>query len=272
MRRERAAILLGVVCGLSWSCAYDGEALDDDDEGSVEDGFVEERVDEGIDEEFDVGVGVAEIRGGRARDDHPEIAQMWLKAGGGVYYLCTATLVDRKIAVTAGHCVRYQNQNRAGNYGFLEIKTPTSSGGLRTYRYTINGYHNFDGEPHNVLGDPDDVGLIRLSKAVPCSVAKPARFSRDGPPTGTVVSRWGYGVCGNEARRKRVRHFRRGSTTHMLCHGDSGGPTLDPNGAVYQVNSGFRISDNEDGVARIGKEWNGITRVMDEWGRAGRCD
>jgi hypothetical protein len=177
VRRERTWILLGVVCGLSWSCAVDGEAPDDDEDGVVEeDGFVEERVDEGIDEEFDVGVGVAEIRGGRARNDHPEIGQMFQNINDrDRWYSCTATLVDRRIAVTAGHCVEHKNQDRAGNYGFLEIKTPTSSGSLRTYRYTINGYHNFDGWPHNYTGDPDDIGLIRLSKAVPCSVAKPAR-------------------------------------------------------------------------------------------------
>ena len=268
MRIEWSSILVGAVCGLSWSCAYDGEVFDDDEEG-----FVEEGVDEGFDEEFDVGVDVAEIRGGRARNDHPEIGHMFHNIGGDGWWRCTATLVDRKIAITAGHCVKYQNQDRAGNYGYLEIKTPTSSGSLQTRRYTINGYHNFDGWPHNVTGDPDDVGLIRLSKAVPCSVAKPARLSRDGPPTGTVVSRWGYGQCGSEPIRKRVRHFRRGSKTAMLCGGDSGGPTLDPNGAVYQINSGHETDgDMQDGVARVGKEWNGITRVMDEWGRAGRCN
>jgi hypothetical protein len=272
MRCQWRSILIGAVWGLSWSCAYDGDVLDDDvDDDDV---VAEVKVDPGIDEEFGADVDVAEIRGGRARNDHPEIGEMFQHINGpNAWFRCTATLVDRKIAITAGHCVEYKNQDRAGNYGYLEIKTPTSSGGLQIRHYTINGYHNFDGKPHNVLGDPDDVGLIRLSKAVPCSVAHPAHLSRDGPPTGTVVSRWGFGVCGSEADRKRVRHFRRGSKTAMLCPGDSGGPTLDPDGAVYQINSGHRIDgDMQDGVARVGKEWNGITRVMDEWGRAGRCD
>ena len=267
MRSQWSSILVGAVCGLtSWSCALDGDLLDDDDEG-----IVEEVADEGVDEELDVGVDASEIRGGRARNDHPEIGEMFENITGD-WYRCTATLVDRKIAITAGHCVHYRNQDRAGNYGYLEIKTPTSGGRLQTRRYTINGYHNFDGAPHNVTGDPDDIGLIRLASAVPCSVAKPAHFNRDGPPTGTVVSRWGFGVCGSESARKRVRHFRRGSKTAMLCPGDSGGPTLDPNGAVYQINSGHKTEgDMQDGVARVAKEWNGITRVMDEWGRAGRC-
>lgn len=118
---------------------------------------------------------------------------------------------------------------------------------------------------------------IRLRDAVPCNVARPATLSRNGPPTGTVVSRWGFGVCNNEAARKRVRHLRRGGKTHMLCSGDSGGPTMDPNGAVYQINSGGALTGTpsdripQDGVARVAKEWNGITRVIDGWGRAGRC-
>jgi len=266
--RRWSSLLVGAVCGLSWSCAWDVDPLADD-----EDGFVEDAVDQGVDEEFDVEVDVAEIRGGRARSDHPEIGEMfqWID-NWNEWHRCTATLVDRKIAITAGHCVTYKNEDRPGTYGYFEIKTPNSSGRLETRRYMINGYHNFDGWPHNVTGDPDDVGLIRLEKAVPCSVAKPARLSRDGPPTGTVVSRWGFGVCGSEPDRKRVRHFRRGSKTAMLCGGDSGGPTLDPSGAVYQINSGHKSGgDMQDGVARVGKEWNGINRVMDEWGRLGKC-
>lgn len=40
----------------------------------------------------------------------------------------------------------------------MEIKTPNGIGVLQTRRYRVTGYHNFDGEPHNVGGDPDDVG------------------------------------------------------------------------------------------------------------------
>lgn len=266
MRWQWSSILVGAVCGFSWSCAYDGDLFDSEED---DDGLVGEVADEGVHEEFDVGVDVAEIRGGRARNDHPEIGEMFHNIGGHGWFRCTATLVDRKIAITAGHCVKYRTQHRIGNYGFLEIKTPNGSGGLKVRTYMINGYHNFDGAPHNVLGDPDDIGLIRLATPVPCSVAKPARLNRIGPPTGTVVSRWGFGSCGSQSARKRVKHFRRGSTTHMLCPGDSGGPTLDPKGEVYQISSGG--TDTEDGVARVAKEWNGIMQVMSDWGRAGRC-
>lgn len=57
----------------------------------------------------------------------------------------------------------------------------------------------------------------------------------------------------------------------MICPGDSGGPTMDPDGKVYQINSGFHRITHKDFVARVEKEWNGITRVMNGWGRAGRC-
>jgi len=251
MRNAAGHVLVGALCALSWSCS---------------------------EEPFDEGSSGQEIRGGRARDDHPEVAQMFQNIKNhDQWFACTATLIDRKIAITAGHCVEYRNQDRKGNYGYLEVRTRNSTGGIQTHRYQIDGYHNFDGAPHNVSGDPDDVGLIRLKSAVPCSVAHPARLSRNGPPNGTVVSRWGYGVCNGEAARKRVRHFRRGGETHMLCHGDSGGPTLDPDGRVYQINSGGSpdgLSADEapqDGVARVGKEWNGIQRMLDLWGRAGGC-
>lgn len=230
-------------------------------------------VDPASEGDVEIGAGAEEIRGGRARDDHPEIAKLWMKDYDG-WFLCTATLVDRKIAITAGHCVNYENQDKPGTYGYLDVQTKAADGHLATHRYTVNGYHNFDGFPQLPKYDPDDIGLVRLAKEVPCSVAHPAGLRKDSPKAGTVVSRWGYGVCGHEPARKRMRHFTRGGFTNMLCDGDSGGPTLDPAGKVYQINSGsvhgpFGLS--KDTVARVEKEWNGITRVMDEWGRAGRC-
>jgi hypothetical protein len=219
----------------------------------------------------DIGKDVSELRGGRVRWDHEEIGKLWMKFDGKWLY-CTATLVDRKIAITAGHCVKYRNQDKPGNYGFLDINKKEASGFLATYRYTVTGYHNFDGFPHLPGFDPDDIGLVRLAKAVPCSVAHPAGLRNDSPKAGTVVSRWGYGRCSDkEQSLKRVRHFTRGGPTFMICHGDSGGPTMDPDGKVYQVNSGFFRGINKDTVARVEKEWNGITRVMNGWGRAGRC-
>jgi hypothetical protein len=253
MRWRAGPILLGALAALAGSC------IEEEPEVDLGGG------------ESEVGADTLEIKGGKPRDDHPEIALLWMKFDGKWLY-CTATLVDRKIAITAGHCVKYRNQDRPGNYGLLEVRTPTRSG-IQTHRYTVNGYHNFDGFPHTPGFDPDDIGLVRLSAAVPCSVARPAHLRRDSPPTGTVVSRWGYGVCDDEPLRKRVKHFRRGRPTFFLCPGDSGGPTLDTHGAVYQVNSGhYRIpAIGKDTVARVEKEWNGITRVMDGWGRAGRC-
>lgn len=223
---------------------------------------------DGADEE--IGAGVAEIRGGRARDDHPEIAKLWMKFDGKWSY-CTATLVDRIMAITAGHCVKFRNQDKPGFYGYLDVHRKEPDGSLRTFRYDVNGYHNFDGIPHLPGGDPDDIGLIRLATPVPCSVARPAGLRKDSPDAGTWVSRWGYGVCDDEPSRKRMRHFRRGGPTFMLCPGDSGGPTMDPDGRVYQINSGHYKVINKDNVARVEKEWNGITRVMDGWGRFGRC-
>lgn len=230
-------------------------------------------VDTASDEAADPAIGeaAAELRGGRPRDDHEEIGKLWMYLDGK-WGSCTATLVDRKIAITAGHCVKYRNQDRPGRYGYLDINKVEPDDFLATHRYIVDGYHNFDGIPHYPGGDPDDIALVRLQTAVPCSVARPAGLRPDSPKVGTIVSRWGYGRCSDdEVSRKRVRHFRRGSVTFMICHGDSGGPTLDPDGKVYQINSGFHAIFKKDFVARVEKEWDGITRVMDGWGRAGRC-
>ena len=226
-------------------------------------------VDPAADEPAEIGSGASAIDGGRVRYDHEEIGQLWMKFDGEWSY-CTATLVDRRIAITAGHCLKFRNQDRPGSYGYLEIFKKGSLG-IVTHRYTVDGYHNFDGWPHLPGFDPDDIGLVRLARPVPCSVARPAGLRKNPPPFGTVVSRWGFGMCGNQAPLKRMRHFARGLPTFMICGGDSGGPTMDSHGEVYQINAGELRGVNKDTVSRVEKEWNGITRVMNEWGRAGRC-
>ena len=223
-------------------------------------------------DEVEIGEETSAIRGGRVRWDHEEIGKLWMKFDGK-WSSCTATLVDRKIAITAGHCVKFRNQDKPGNYGFLDINKMEANGFLAAHRYTVNGYHNFDGWPHIYGADPDDIGLVRLATAVPCSVARPAGLRKDSPKAGTVVSRWGYGRCSDDQpSKKRMRHFRRGRPTFgWVCPGDSGGPTMDPDAKVYQINSGHLGVIHKDSIARVEKEWDGITRVMDGWGRAGRC-
>ena len=219
----------------------------------------------------EIGTEASAIRGGRVRWDHEEIGKLWLKFDGK-WTSCTATLVDRRIAITAGHCVKFRNQDKPGNYGFIDINKLEANGFLAAHRFTVSGYHNFDGWPHFPSADRDDIGLVRLAKAVPCNIARPAGLRKDSPRAGTVVSRWGYGRCSDdEVSKKRMRHFTRGGPTFMICPGDSGGPTMDPDGNVYQINSGHVKVINKDIVARVEKEWDGITRVMDGWGRAGRC-
>src|SRR5688572_2228860 len=53
----------------------------------------------------ELGTEASAIRGGRVRWDHEEIGKLWLKFDGK-WTSCTATLVDRRIAITAGHCVK----------------------------------------------------------------------------------------------------------------------------------------------------------------------
>lgn len=256
-RRWRLAVL-GVVCAASWSCV-------DADSGG------------------DAGVGVTteEINGGKPRDDHPEIARVWLKdPASGKLGFCTATLIDRKIAITAGHCVHLRSEDHKDDYGFLEVikkewNPESRIYEMRTYRYQVTGYHNFTLGRYIPGYSTSDIALVRLAQKVPCPVAHPTRMARNPPPLGTVISRWGYGQCDDkETSRKRVIHLRRGKQIVAICSGDSGGPTLDPNGAVFAINHGWKSADDGgyDTVSMVGPQWSRLSEVMDKWGRGGRCD
>jgi hypothetical protein len=241
-------LLACAIGALAWGCSGDDAALDELDP--------------------EIGVGVSEIRGGRARDDHSEVAQLWMKFDGE-WGSCTATLIDRKIAITAAHCLDYRTNHSKGNYGYLEVKWKTEGiDTLLTTRYRVDGYHHFAIPPF--LDSGHDIALVRLATSVPCEVARPAGLAKNPPPAGTIVSKWGYGGCDGQKDRKRARHLRRGQSGDFGCSGDSGGPTLDPKGAVYAVHSSSDRSGT-DYVTWVGKNWNGINRIMDRFGRAGRC-
>lgn len=230
--------------------------------------------------EPDVGSDTLEIRGGRARNDHPEIGRVWMKKPRHKERLgfCTATLVDRRVAITAGHCVNLGTSSRPGDYGFLEIfreEFDQASGTkvLRTHHYQVDMFKAIGPSPL-VVPALDDIALIRLKTPVPCNVARPAKLSKNGPPAGTVVSRWGYGNCAvGVPNKKRVRHFRRGQVIYTICPGDSGGPTMDPNGAVYEVNSGWETPlgrSTRDVVGILAFRWGLIQDQIARW-RAGGC-
>lgn len=252
----------GALCILSWSCADAGPP---GAEASSE----------------AVGSTTGEIDGGKARDDHPEIGRVWVRdPKTGKLEFCTATLIDRKIAITAGHCVYLRSEHHKGDYGFLEIikkewDPDSRTHEMRVYRYQVTGYHNFTLGRYIPGYSTSDIGLVRLAEKVPCPVARPARLASKAPPRGTVVSRWGYGQCfKGQTSRKRVRHFRRGKQIVAICSGDSGGPTMDPSGAVFAINHGWKSQDDGgvDTVSMVGPQMARISEVMNKFGRGGRCD
>src|SRR5688500_6164449 len=95
---------LGAIAALASACA--GDIAEPVDQDSAE-----------------VGSERAEIRGGRARNDHPAIGRVWMRTPRKRDKLgfCTATLVDRRVAITAGHCVNLGTSSKPGDQGFLEI-------------------------------------------------------------------------------------------------------------------------------------------------------
>lgn len=254
---------LGALCILSWSCAG-GDPVGDEAAGDEA-----------------VGSWTEEIFGGKPRDDHPEIARVWMKdPDTGRLGFCTATLIDRRIAITAGHCVHLRSEHRTGDYGFLEVfKVEWNADSriyeMRVHRFQVTGYHNFTLGRYIPGYSTSDIAVVRLAEKVPCPLARPARLARKPPPRGTVVSRWGFGQCTDEERsRKRVRHLRRGKAIAAICSGDSGGPTMDPSGAVFAINHGWKSADDggSDTVSMVGPQMSRISEVMDKLGRGGRCD
>jgi hypothetical protein len=126
--------------------------------------------------------------------------------------------------------------------------------------FTINrGYKLGVGTGNQVGGTisqdnaPSDVALLRLSSAVPASVATPAAIASGWPAIGSVATLFGFGCTnrnGTGGGNKQFFEFTIGATTQALCPGDSGGPGVvghfNENGAIWGVNSAFSNSDGAD--------------------------
>jgi len=176
---------------------------------------------------------------GRYTFDRPEVGS--IRVGGGA---CTATLFgSARTVITAAHCVSYGTTRSPGNHGTFTL-APSEG---QSHEYVIRQYVSYGSSRE---GSEADVALIQLGEAVPASVAVPDPPPAAHPERGTPVAIYGYG-CQNRGSQsgrfaKQVFEYDWGSETRNLCPGDSGGPTITPDGEVVSVNSAYLIGPGTD--------------------------
>lgn len=192
--------------------------------------------------------------GGTYTYDRPEVGSI---SG------CTATLVGPRLVITAAHCLGYRSRTSPGRYGSFEIRRSRGD----SQRYTIRRYVSYG----RTVGR-DDVALIQLESAVPDSIATPAGLAATTPSDGTPVTIYGYGcqrrgTSGTWAKQEIDTSW--GRTTTTLCPGDSGGPTITPDGEVVAINSGYwvdRVGADIFGLVPV--VFSRIGRTVSDWGEA----
>lgn len=131
---------------------------------------------------------------------------------------CTASLVDPQAIVTAAHCVDYKTGAISGTFSI-------DLGASSSQTFNISEAKSFgSGVGH------DDVAVVRLSSAVPSSVAVPFKLTYGAVISiGQRVTMYGYGcrtALGDSYSGQKQRLETNYSGKLYACFGDSGGPLI----------------------------------------------
>lgn len=178
------------------------------------------------------------IVGGTKDTGHPAVAVIYNSSQG---YLCTGSLIDDQVLLTAAHCVA--DDLNASHYEIAGGTDPFGiEGGFASWvvgAYSVHAHPQYDDQQL-----VHDIGIIVLDEAPPVNpMSWQSVVDHDVYAVGTPFTAVGYGITsgdggagGDDSGIKRkvdmtideryADAFVYGTTTKNTCSGDSGGPAL----------------------------------------------
>lgn len=188
------------------------------------------------------------------------------EVGGG--FRCGSSLIAPRFMITAKHCIPEVHKDK--------IK-------VRIGAYDISREDN-GGKPYELIPvvkvyehPKFDLALLKLSRA---SKFKPVEFGNDHPPLGINLHAFGFGNTSWKGKGSTkllgvtLKHLTiKNPAPHIIyaglkvgsdiCHGDSGGPLINPeNGRLIGVT---RFTGSQCGTMDSGKRPSGWTRPDMAW-------
>jgi len=179
---------------------------------------------------------------------------------------CTGTVIAPNVVITARHCVA-QTQPTVSCYNDIISNYPASwiyilKGVEPNVIYTSAKQIFHDGSS-SLCGH--DVALIVTNSSMPSTAVIPKKVRvKNGPYAGETFKAVGYGLTNpNDEESSGVRYYRNGvqvlgytwgtgdrdfDGTVSICSGDSGGPALSSQGAVFGITSRGGGCYNDDNV------------------------
>lgn len=191
------------------------------------------------------------IIGGTQTAEHPQVALIYNSQDG---YICTGTVIDDRLLLTAAHCVEDGN---AANYQIGGGADPFNGADWVVGAVEVATHPGYSTTQIGVR----DVGIIVLDDAPPVTpLAWQRDVDHDVYDVGTSFLAVGYGVSssanggsGDGVKRKVTLSitdtyldvFEYGDGTKNTCSGDSGGPAIATIGGVQTVIGVVSFGDSE---------------------------
>ncbi len=160
--------------------------------------------------------------------------------------LCTGSIVDRDMVITAAHCL-YGYQGQVAVVFASSLQDAPRSAVMMADRFVIHPSY----DPSKTSADQNDLALVRLPSPLPGDY-RPAELMPDGATleNGQSVILAGFGITDVathagagvlRAAEVTVKNARLGGTEAVLdqtqgsgaCHGDSGGPAFVEEGGGF---------------------------------------